>query len=171
MLDVAAQARAFAMRAHGDQRYGNEPYVVHLDEVVEILKTEPTLDAEVLAIGYLHDVVEDTSVTLAELAERFGAGVMRCVDLLSDAPGRNRKERKAATYARMARVDDGPDSRALVVKVADRLANVRRCHEEGNARLLGVYRREHPTFRAAAFRDGIVGPWWDELDAALNPDD
>lgn len=166
-MTLANDARAFAVDAHGDQLYGDVPYVVHLDEVVEILRTKPDADEELLAIGYLHDVVEDTEVTLPQVANCFGEGIMRCVDLLSDAPGRTRKERKAITYARLAEVGDGPDARALVVKVADRLANVRRSQHEGNARLLGMYRGEHPVFRAAARRSGVVCNWWSELDEVL----
>ena len=126
---LAADARAFAIDAHGGQRYGEHPYVVHLDEVVAILHAFVVAPGpELLVIGYLHDVVEDTPVTLTQVGQRFGEGVARCVDLLTDAPGRNRKERKAATYARLAEVPpDAPEGRALVVKAADRLANARRC--------------------------------------------
>ncbi|MEM7156795.1 MAG: HD domain-containing protein [Myxococcota bacterium] len=161
------RARAFADQAHGDQRYGDEPYVAHLDEVAGIVRTVAEHDPELVIMAYLHDVVEDTEVTLADVGQHFGEGVMGCVDLLTDSPGRNRKERKAATYARLARVEAGPLARALVVKVADRLANVRRCRRDGNRGLLAMYRKEHATFRAAAHRDGVVSEWWSELDRAL----
>lgn len=168
--DVVDRARAFAVQAHGDQRYGDEPYVVHLDEVAAIVRSAALDDAELLVMAYLHDVVEDTDVTRDQVAEAFGDGVMQCVDLLTDSPGRNRKERKAATYARLAAVEPGPRSRALVVKVADRLANVRRCVRDDNRSLLAMYRKEHATFRAAAHRDGVAPQWWSELDRALARD-
>lgn len=167
--ELAAEARAFAARAHGDQRYGDHPYVVHLDEVVGVLLGVLEVPApELLVIGYLHDVVEDTEVTLDHVGERFGDGVARCVDLLTDAPGNNRKERKAATYARLAEVGrDAPDGRALVVKAADRLANVRRCVADENRRLLSMYRDEHVAFRSAVWRQSLVLPLWRELDELL----
>ena len=165
---LAADARAFAIDAHGGQRYGAHPYVVHLDDVVEILAGLPARDEPTLIAGYLHDVVEDTPVTLTQVGQRFGEGVARCVDLLTDAPGRNRKERKAATYARLAEVPpDAPEGRALVVKAADRLANARRCVADDEPRLLAMYQGEHPTFRSAAWRPALVDPLWQELDAIL----
>lgn len=143
--------------------------MVHLDEVVAILHAFVVAPGpELLVIGYLHDVVEDTPVTLTQVGQRFGEGVARCVDLLTDAPGRNRKERKAATYARLAEVPpDAPEGRALVVKAADRLANARRCVADDEPRLLAMYQGEHPTFRSAAWRPALVDPLWQELDAIL----
>ncbi|MCA9707733.1 MAG: bifunctional (p)ppGpp synthetase/guanosine-3',5'-bis(diphosphate) 3'-pyrophosphohydrolase [Myxococcales bacterium] len=169
---TVAEARAFAVRAHGDQRYGEHPYVLHLDEVHDVLREHgrPPLPTTRLVVAYLHDVVEDTDVTLAQIETRFGAVVAGCVDLLTDAPGRNRKERKAATYARLGGVAVAdPLHHALVVKAADRLANVRRCVLDRNDRLLHVYRGEHPTFRTAAFRDGLADRMWAELDDLLGP--
>ncbi len=162
------RARAFARAAHGDQRYGVHPYVVHLDDVVGILSGLAEADEATLISGYLHDVVEDTEVSAAEVEREFGAVVARCVELLTDAPGANRKQRKAATYARLAEVStDAPEARALVVKVADRLANVRRSVDDQNQRLIELYRREHPVFRGSARRAGRAPALWDELDRLL----
>jgi len=167
---TVANARTFAVEAHGDQRYGAHPYVVHLDEVYAVLVEHGQAETSGhmrAVLAYLHDVVEDTAVPLSLIGERFGEPVSQCVDLLTDAPGRNRKERKAATYARLAEVDStGPRVHALVVKAADRLANVRRCVSD-DARLLGMYRGEHPTFRNAAFREGLAPSIWAELDRLL----
>ncbi len=169
---AVAEARAFAMAAHGDQRYGDQPYVVHLDEVHRIVHEHaarddgpPSIQA---VLAYLHDVVEDTEVTLEQIEQRFGAEVSRCVDLLTDSPGRNRKERKARTYARLEEVDEtGPLRHALVVKAADRLANARRCVAQNNERLLAMYRAEHPTFRRSAVRPGLATSMWEQLDRIL----
>ena len=75
-------------------------------------------------------------------------------------------ERKAVTYARLAKVS-GATELALVVKAADRLANVRCCVADQRRRLWEVYRNEHPCFRQAAYRDGLCEPLWTELDALL----
>jgi len=158
------QARAFAVAAHGGQRYGEHPYVHHLDAVASIAGSFG--EAAVVA-AYLHDTVEDTSATLAEVADRFGPDIAACVALLTDEPGADRKERKAKTYAKLAQVT-GPLELALIVKAADRLANVRASVKDGNARMLQVYRGEHPTFRQAAYRPGLCDPLWSELDALLD---
>ncbi|VTU44286.1 HD domain-containing protein [Variovorax sp. RA8] len=155
----ALLARAFAVQAHGDQMYGPHPYVHHLDAVAALARTYGE-DAEVTA--YLHDVKEDVAgMSLDALRERFGDEVTEAIDSLSDPPGANRGERKARAYARLA----GTTSRlALTVKPCDRLANMRACVEDGNERLLGVYRSEHEAFRTAAYRSGLCDAIWDELD-------
>ncbi|QSI78675.1 HD domain-containing protein [Niveibacterium microcysteis] len=160
---MTISAREFAIAAHGDQRYGERPYVFHLDRVVENLSEFGPL-AE--TVGYLHDVVEDTAVTVAEIAEKFGPLVAECVALLTDEPGSNRKERKAKTYKKLATVR-GVAELALIVKVADRLANVRACINDGRVALWAVYRDEHPTFRAAAYRPGQCNRLWRQLDDLL----
>lgn len=157
------EARAFALTAHGNQRYGSRPYAFHLDAVAELLSPYGT-DAQV--IGYLHDVVEDTSVSEIDIRDRFGELVADCVSVLTDSPGSSRAERKARTYARLARVS-GATELALVVKAADRLANVRSCLADQRDRLWEVYRLEHPAFRRAAYRRGLCEPLWTELDALL----
>jgi (p)ppGpp synthase/HD superfamily hydrolase len=153
------KARAFAMKAHGGQMYGDKPYVFHLDQVVALLEHYGE-DAQVT--GYLHDVVEDTPVTVEQLTKSFGRFVAECVDLVSDAPGPDRKNRKAKTYARLAKVK-GKTELALVVKAADRLANVRMCVKEKNQKLLTVYQQEQPVFFRAAYRPGLCEEFWQEL--------
>jgi guanosine-3',5'-bis(diphosphate) 3'-pyrophosphohydrolase len=160
MLD---QARAFALAAHGDQKYGDRPYAYHLDAVVTLLAP---YGEEAQAIGYLHDVVEDTGVSVDEVRSRFGEHVAACVSLLTDEPGENRKERKAKTYAKLSGVT-GANEMALIVKAADRLANVRACVADRERRLWEVYRGEQPAFRQAAYRSGLCEPLWRELDGLL----
>lgn len=156
--------RQYAIRAHGSQKYGNEPYVVHLDEVAEIVGSEPFAST----VAYLHDVLEDTEVTRNELAEAFGRDVAEAVSYVTDPGGRNRKERKAELNRRLAALDprELPARAALVVKAGDRLANVRRCAEGGDSKLR-MYRREHEAFRAACHRPGLCEAIWTELDELL----
>jgi (p)ppGpp synthase/HD superfamily hydrolase len=160
---IPHQARAFAVAAHGAQRYGDHPYVHHLDAVAAI--AEPFGEAAVVA-AYLHDTVEDTSATLADITDQFGPEIAACVALLTDEPGADRKERKAKTYAKLAEVT-GRLELALIVKVADRLANVRASVKDRNERMLKIYCGEHQTFRTAAFRPGLCDSLWSELDALL----
>lgn len=159
-----AEAREFAVAAHGDQQYGEHPYSAHLDEVAAILAPYGT---EAQVAGYLHDTVEDTDATVEQVSERFGTHMGEVVGLLTDEEGANRKERKAKTYAKLAAV--APHLfLALIAKVGDRLGNVRACVRDGNTRLLEMYRSEHPSFRQGAYRPGLCDELWAELDRLLS---
>ncbi len=153
------KARAFALLHHGDQRYGTHPYIHHL-EAVAVLASPYGADAVVIAM--LHDVIEDTCVTKADVEVEFGKCVADCVEILTDEEGVDRADRKTKTYKKMAGVS-GELELALVVKVADRLANVRSCVADNNVRLLGVYRSEHEVFRRSVYRAGLCDLLWDEL--------
>lgn len=157
--------RAFAQQAHGAQTYGEQPYVVHLDAVAELVGA----DAQLQAVAYLHDVLEDTDVTAEMLAERFGPVVTAAVELLTDPHAPTRAQRKALLHTRLhaASSSDASGRAALVVKAADRLANVRACVATGDRRL-DAYRREHPAFRSAAHRAGLCDALWAELDEHLS---
>jgi hypothetical protein len=102
-------ARTYAIAMHGDQKYGPHPYVHHLDAVVALLQP---YGEKARVVGYLHDVVEDTDATVADVQERFGDLVARCVSLLTDAPGANRKERKAGPMRRWPRSRATKNSRS-----------------------------------------------------------
>jgi guanosine-3',5'-bis(diphosphate) 3'-pyrophosphohydrolase len=163
MEKLLDRAREFALSSHGAQLYGVHPYEVHLDAVVDLL--EP-FGIEAQIIGYLHDVIEDTATSANDVKAEFGTFICTCVELLTDAEGQNRKERKEKTYARLAKVD-GAETLALIVKTADRLSNVRACRLDENQRLLNVYRDEHSAFRSAAYRANLCENLWAELDALI----
>jgi (p)ppGpp synthase/HD superfamily hydrolase len=160
------QAREFAIKAHGDQKYGDQPYSVHLDAVAALAAPYGN---DAVVVAYLHDAVEDTPTTPQQIETEFGAKVAACVALLTDEPGANRKERKAKTYAKLATVS-GETELALIVKAADRLANVRACVANNLERLWNVYHSEHSAFKSAAFREGLCDPLWSELDRLLAND-
>lgn len=160
---VIQQAKEFAAVAHNGQTYGpNEPYTAHLAAVAKIVAGDDV--AEIVA--WLHDVVEDTHVTLREVGLCFGPFVAECVALLTDEQGANRKERKAKSHAKLAKVQPEYFT-ALKVKVADRVANVEACVAKGNAGLLSMYRREQEEFKAAAYRAGLCDDLWNRIDAAI----
>ena len=150
---------------------GQHPYVVHLDAVAAIIEDNiacvatPYRDSA-KHVAYLHDVVEDTDTSLADINSEFGTLVASCVSILTDEPGDNRQQRKAKTYAKMALVD-GEQELALLVKAADRLANVRACVLSGNQRLSQIYKNEHPIFKQAAYRNNLCDSIWQELDALV----
>ena len=158
---LVERARGFALRFHGDQKYGEHPYSVHL-EAVAVLARPYGAWAE--AVSWLHDVVEDTPATLVDIELEFSLYGRVLVALLTDEPGETRKIRKAATYKKLAKVEDTSFERlALVVKACDRLANVRSCLQT-NSGLLQMYAKEQEVFRAACYRPGLCDPIWEELD-------
>jgi hypothetical protein len=119
------QALALAARAHAHQRRkgaAQEPYINHLIEVADLvlMATDGADEAAVVA-ALLHDVVEDTPVTLDELAERFGAEVARVVQENSDDMSLPKDERRRARIAAGAH----KTPRARLVKVADLISNLR----------------------------------------------
>ena len=114
--ELLEQAHAVAVAAHGEQRYGAQPYEHHLAKVVEVLKRfgasiEDPATAPLIVAGWLHDVLEDTPITAQEL---FEAGVMpqivEVVQLLTRTPDISPDE----YYARIRR---SPVARR--VKLAD----------------------------------------------------
>lgn len=157
------KARAFAIKAHGNQKYGNRPYIYHLEAVVNILEK---YSEEAKVIGYLHDVVEDTKVTLTEIEKIFGNFIAACINILSDEPGENRKERKIKTYEKMSKVT-GKETLALIVKAADRLANVEECIKNKQHTLLKMYKKEHKDFYDAVYRKELCEDIWTELNTII----
>jgi (p)ppGpp synthase/HD superfamily hydrolase len=135
------EALAFARAAHGDQRYGDEPYEVHLVAVVRIARWAGLSLTEQLAAA-LHDVVEDTSVTRAMLSARFGEEVANLVSAVS-VQGRNRAEKLLAS---LAQLDAMP--KAIDLKLCDRLGNIEAAIAKGKARLLAMYLAEAPRYGA-----------------------
>lgn len=152
-------ARDFALQAHGDQKYGDFPYSYHLDAVAALVPEEYK------TLAYLHDVLEDTSVTEDEILKHFGPDTLRGVRALTDPKGPNRKERKRLLHERLAGL--GPeDCGVLIVKTADRLANLRES-KRNNPTLLAMYRKEHLAFAQAVRRPGVTPEMWAEIDSLM----
>ena len=125
---LARRALSFATQAHAaiDQRrkYTGDAYIVHPIAVARLVAQVPGHTEEMLAAAYLHDVVEDTPVTLADIQTRFGDKVAQLVGELTNPvlPGQgNRGERVALEHARWASVSD----EAMTIKLADVIDNVR----------------------------------------------
>jgi (p)ppGpp synthase/HD superfamily hydrolase len=150
-------SRAFAIAAHGDQTYGDAPYVVHLEAVVSIIRQfgyeQPYINA-----GWLHDVVEDTEVELAEIADHFGQEVASMVDAVTGL-GINRPERNARIYAGLEACP-----KAAVIKLADRIANVEAAVP--GSKHAARYLRESAEFKEAV-ASRVPAAMWSRLESAL----
>jgi GTP pyrophosphokinase len=126
-LEILRKAYIFSAVEHkGQVRASGEPYLVHPLEVAAIL-AEMRMDPTCVAVGLLHDVLEDTLTTPERLQEYFGADVLHIVEgvtKISQIPFATSEERQAETYRKMllAMVDD---IRVILVKLADRLHNMR----------------------------------------------
>jgi len=126
-LSILNQAFEFAAKAHeGQFRASGEPYIVHPLAVAHILADMNT-DLVSIITGLLHDTVEDSGISVEELRKRFGEDVAHCVNgvtKLSRLKFYSQEERQAESVRKMllAMVDD---IRVVVVKLADRLHNMR----------------------------------------------
>ena len=127
-MTLVEHARMFAHGAHfavGQLRkYTNEPYIVHPFEVAQIVATVPDATEEMIAAAWLHDVVEDTGVTLDQVHLLFGAEVAKLVFWLTDASkpeDGNRAARKAIDRAHIA----AAPAEAQTVKLADLISNTK----------------------------------------------
>ncbi len=133
--DALNRAYVFSMKAHGAQkRASGDSYFSHPLEVAGIL-TEYKLDGDSIITALLHDTIEDTPATLADIESQFGEGVARLVDgvtkltrieLQSDRASQGENFRKLLLAM-------SEDIRVLLVKLADRLHNMRTLHHIRNS--------------------------------------
>ena len=125
--DALNRAYVFSMKAHGSQkRASGDPYFSHPIEVAAIL-TEFKLDTASIVTGLLHDTVEDTVATFEEIEDKFGAEVARLVDgvtKLSQLELQSSDTRQAENFRKLL-LATSEDIRVLLVKLADRLHNMR----------------------------------------------
>ena len=120
---LAPSALDFATRSHANQRRDSDgaPFIEHAIEVARLLR-EAGCSEELVAAGLLHDVVENTNVSLGELEDNFGAGVAELVRAVSDdADIAGYRERKRALRAQVRQA--GSD--AALLFAADKIAKVR----------------------------------------------
>ena len=124
-MEMIEKARTFATAAHAAcgqlRKYTYEPYIVHPAEVASIVRSVPHTD-EMIAAAWLHDVVEDTGVTIEVIRAEFGAEIAELVGWLTDVsrPEQgNRATRKAIDRAHTAMAS----AEAQTIKLADLISN------------------------------------------------
>lgn len=126
-MDMITRAYHCAEEAHKDQkRQSGEPYIIHPIAVAMIL-VELGMDSETISAGLLHDVVEDTFISLEELRRQFGPDVALIVDGVTKLTKMtfSTKEDRQAENVRKMLLAMAKDVRVIIVKLADRLHNMR----------------------------------------------
>jgi guanosine-3',5'-bis(diphosphate) 3'-pyrophosphohydrolase len=157
--DVEAVERAYdlARRAHeGQLRLSGEAYLVHPVAVAEIL-VSLELDVETVVAALLHDVVEDTPITLAEIERDFGSEVAALVDgvtKLSQIKFRTSEEEQAGNLRKML-LAMAKDIRVILIKLADRLHNMRTIRYLPQSRQQAIAHETLEIFAPLAHRLGI----------------
>ncbi len=136
-VDVIERAYVYSARVHlGQMRLSGEPYLSHPLEVAGIL-SELRLDAESIAAGLLHDVIEDTKATAEEIEDMFGSEVTHIVSgvtKLSKLTFGSKQARQAESIRKML-LAMADDIRVILIKLADRLHNMKTLQfHKGNKR-------------------------------------
>jgi guanosine-3',5'-bis(diphosphate) 3'-pyrophosphohydrolase len=126
-LELVRKAHAFAEKAHtGQMRSSGDEYIIHPTEVAQIL-AEMRLDLSSICAAFLHDTVEDTLVKLEDVEREFNKDVANLVDgvtKLSKMTFRTTEEKQAENFRKMI-IAMSKDIRVILVKLADRLSNMR----------------------------------------------
>lgn len=157
----------FSNKAHFLKAYGNLPYQAHLFDVEYVILKfgygEETIEGfENRIAARLHDITEDCGYNFNDIKKIFGENIAEMVYLCQDHKGRNRKERKSdALYEEMKE-----NPRAIVIKLADRIANVLYSIESGE--MIDTYKKEHTNFKEKLHIKGVADEMWKCLDILLS---
>ncbi len=174
-LEMVQQAYERAVMAHdGQMRASGEPYVVHCVEVARIL-AELGLDTHAVAAGLLHDIVEDTDWTVADVQQYFGGEVARLVDGVTKLAyidtmskmGRRDIEAQEAESLRKMFLAMADDVRVVLIKLADRLHNMRTLGSLPQERRERIARETLEIYAPLANRLGIWQMKWELEDLGL----
>ena len=155
--DIIFDALAFATKAHeGIKRKSGEPYIIHPISVSQIL-VDNNMDYSSVIAGLLHDVVEDTKITLVEIEQRYGKTVSKLVDGVTKIDEVTLRRENLTEYDSLKRLllAMGDDIRVIFIKLADRLHNMRTIGYLSEDRRLAIARETQELFIPIAERLGV----------------
>jgi guanosine-3',5'-bis(diphosphate) 3'-pyrophosphohydrolase len=168
-LELIGKAYAFSARAHEDQvRKSGLPYLTHCVETARVL-AELHLDSVTIAGGLLHDIVEDTDFQLGQIRDEFGDemavivdGVTNISEMSFESPEQEQMEKYRKMLLSMAE-----DVRVILIKLADRLNNMRTLQYLSAENRLRISRETLDVFAPLAHRLGIAKLKWELEDLSL----
>jgi len=167
--ELLERAFLFASEAHeGQQRRSGEPFIAHPAGVARVL-ADLHLDDSTLAAALLHDVVEDTDVTIEEVRAEFGEEITRLVEgvtKLTRIHFQSREQAQAENYRKMI-VAMAQDPGVILIKLADRLHNMRTIEYLGKQKQLQKARETLEVYAPLAHRLGIHTIKWQLEDLAF----
>jgi GTP pyrophosphokinase len=174
--ELLVRAYRFSERAHeGQLRSSGDPYVTHCVEVAKTL-ADLQLDTVTVAAGLLHDVVEDTVITIADVEREFGAEIAAIVDgvtKIGTLPMHSTQERQVENYRKLL-VSVAKDARVILIKLADRLHNMRTLDYLAPEKRRRIAQETRDLYAPLAHRFGMAKIRWELEDLAfkhLEPED
>jgi (p)ppGpp synthetase, RelA/SpoT family len=167
--DAVQHAFVFACDRHADQmRKSGDEFITHPVGVAQICAAM-RLDSETLCAALLHDTVEDTSASLKEIDDGFGTEVAQLVDGVTKLTGitfESRDERQAENYRKMM-IAVATDVRVILIKLADRLHNMRTLSALAKQKQIAKARETLEIYAPLAHRLGIHAIKWELEDLAF----
>ena len=169
-VDQIERAYAFSERAHaGQKRLSGEPFVSHGAEIAGILLELHLVDTSTLVAALLHDVVEDTDTSLESVEEEFGSEVARLVDGLTKIGHlrfQSREERQVENYRKLL-LSIAQDVRIILIKLADRLHNMRTLEYLPDVKRRRIARETRDIYAPLAHRFGMAMIRWELEDLSF----
>jgi (p)ppGpp synthase/HD superfamily hydrolase len=156
------EAKMVAFSAHKNQMYDIFPYEKHLQDVVDVIQ-QFGYAGDYISAGALHDSIEDAALTYSKIKNLFGLNVAEMVLAVTDpSDARTRKEKKERVYQKINLYP-----KALVIKLADRIANISHATRMKNIDKLRMYVKEHIDFTTALRHIGPETEMWQYLDELM----